>query len=123
MEKTIPVMQQCMQIAETVEKAAEHIQRLLLETEIEQTAYLLEDVVSAFATVQESMEPIRREIDVMPEIEQQAFELQRALGQLVDAYEEKDQPKAAEIAQFTFVPAVKAWRRAIDDTFEAYMEL
>ncbi|EWG11497.1 hypothetical protein [Cytobacillus firmus] len=59
MEKYIEVMKQCLEISETILEGLHHIQKLLSEGKFEQTIYLYEDVLLAYSTIENSVEPLK----------------------------------------------------------------
>lgn len=120
MEKLLPVMQQGLELAETIEEAVKHVERLLKEKHLEEPLYLVEDIISAFASVQRSLAQVKTACS-MEKVDQEAVKVQQALEQTVFSFEAGNRLKIEGMVERYLKPAVQAWREAMEQTFRGYV--
>ena len=120
MEKYIEVMKQSLDLSGTILEGLQHIQKLLGEGKIDETMALFEDVISAFAVVERSIEPVKEELHDH-ELEDKVKSVKGALEHVVSAYEVKNHGKVQEVMQFTFVPQFKKLKDELERAFRPYL--
>ncbi|PRO65640.1 hypothetical protein [Alkalicoccus urumqiensis] len=120
MEKQIPVMTQSLSLVRTLEDAAGHIQHQLAEGELNDTFYLVEDLLSGFTAVQEALQPLDQEILDLSGVITASDDVQQALAQLVEAYEKKDHQEAQEQTRTTLAPRLTKLRAEMEEAFQSY---
>lgn len=119
MEKYLDVMKQSYELVDTIVEGLEHIQQLLKDGSLEQTLYLVEDVIVGYSTVERSILPISEELE-NDTISSLTNEVKVALRQLANAYEEQKHGEVQEVLQFHVLPLVKKWKRELDEAFAPY---
>ena len=120
MEKYIEVMKQSLDLSGTILEGLQHIQNLLGEVKIDETMALFEDVISAFAVVERSIEPVKEELHDH-DLEEKVKSVKGALEHVVSAYEVKNYGKVQEVMQFTFVPQFKKLKDELERAFRPYL--
>lgn len=120
MEKHIEVMRKSVELSETVQEGLQHIQKLLTEGQGEQTVFLFEDILSAYATITRTIEPALRELknENIPAIQ---FECSKAADLVVIAYEAKEYAKVQEALQFNLVPKFKKLNQELESAFRPFL--
>lgn len=84
----------------------QHIQKLLNQRENEQSVFMSDDVLDAYATIRRTIEPVVNELK-SESIFAKQVEFSRVADLVVTAYEEKNYAQVQEILQFTLVPRFK----------------
>ncbi|SDO44504.1 hypothetical protein [Alkalicoccus daliensis] len=120
MEKLLPVMQQGLELAVTVEEAVKHVERLLKEKHLEEPLYLVEDIISAFASIQRSFEPVKKECD-MEMVHLTAAQVHQALQKTVYSFESGSRGKVEETVENELKPGIEEWRKAMEETLRRYV--
>ena len=120
MEKYIEVMERLAELTGTIVDGLKHIQKLLGESKFEETMNLLENVVSAFASIEKSIVPVKGKLE-KHDIDSKSKNVQEALNLVVSAYELGNYGKAQEILQFTLVPLANKWKEELEKAFYPYI--
>ncbi|MBM7096854.1 hypothetical protein JSY36_14050 [Bacillus sp. H-16] len=120
MDKYIDVMKQSVTLTGTIIEGLQHIQKELGEGKLQDTVFLFEDVVAGFLAVENSLMPVKEELE-MKSVEENLTSLKNSLELVVTAYEAKDIAKVQELMQFTLVPQVKKLKEELEDMFQPYV--
>lgn len=120
MDKYIDVMKQSLTLTGTIIEGLQHIQKELGEGKLQETVFLFEDVVAGFLAVENSLMPVKEELE-MKSVEDKLTSLKNTLELVVTAYEAKDQAKVQELMQFTIVPQFKELKEELEETFQPYV--
>lgn len=113
-------MKQSIELSETILEGLQHIQKLLSEGKQEQTVFLFEDVLTAYATISRTVEPVLKELNNETVTTVQA-DFSKAADLVVSAYEQKYYPKVQEILQFNLVPQFKKLKEELEKAFSPYL--
>lgn len=120
MEKYINVMQQATELTETMVEGLKHIQKLLGTGKFEESVILLENVVASFASVEQSIVPVKAKLDNHA-IDAKSERVKEALNLILDACETSNYGKVQEMMQFTLIPQVQKWQKEIVQAFNPYI--
>lgn len=120
MEKYINVMQQATELTETMVEGLKHIQKLLGTGKFEESVILLENVVASFASVEQSIVPVKAKLDNHA-IEAKTERVKEALNLILDACEAMNYGKVQEMMQFTLIPQVQRWQKELAQAFNPYI--
>jgi hypothetical protein len=123
MEKYIEQMRRLVDLAETGLEGLEHIQKKLSEGLDQSTIMLITDVITAFNTIEQSVDKIPSESITLNSVGEITNQLRRAFDYLVTALEEGSEVKVREILQFTLLPVYKNWKKELEGAFNPYLLL
>lgn len=112
-------MNKSLELSETIIEGLHHIQKLFSEGKHEQTVFLFEDVLEAYATIGRTIDSAVRELN-NESIPMKQAEFSQAANLVVTAYEDKNYPKVQEILQFTLVPRFKKLKEELERAFNPY---
>ncbi|WP_017726259.1 hypothetical protein [Halalkalibacterium ligniniphilum] len=120
MERYVNVMKQSIELVETMEEGVGYIHTQLNEGRFEQSVLLFEDVLNAYAIVEQSTS------SVLAKMEEQSVLLQlekgkQALERILSTYEEKQHEVVKEIIQFTLLPAIHTLKKELEQSFSSYL--
>lgn len=113
-------MKKSLELTETILEGLQNIQRLLNEGKHEQSVFMFEDVLQAFATIGGTIAPALKELN-NESISLQQAEFSQAADLVVTGYEEKNYTKVQEILQFTIIPRFKKLKEELEQTFNPYL--
>ncbi|KAB8139474.1 hypothetical protein F9U64_00115 [Gracilibacillus oryzae] len=116
MEKQLDVMKNVLGLSETVLEGVLHIQSALKERQMEETMYLFEDIIHAFATIENAINELDDEY-VSEEVTNHMKKVQKGLEAAVQQYEVEISGRLQEVLQFNLVPATKNWKIALENQF------
>lgn len=120
MERYIPVMEQSLNLMETVMEGLHHIYHKLNEGKLEQTFFLFGDVIMAIQTIQSSLGPMQEIVDFEHD-DQLYARIQTALDHAVQGYENRNSGQVLEVLQFALIPAIKKWQAGLETSFQKYL--
>lgn len=120
MEKHIEVMKKSLDLSETILEGLQHIQKLLNAGKSEQSIFMFEDTLQAYATIGKTIGVAVKEIknDSIPA---KQAEFSKAVDLGVTAYENKNYSKVLEILQFTLIPRFKRLKKELEEAFNPYI--
>ncbi|WP_066290399.1 hypothetical protein [Bacillus sp. FJAT-29937] len=120
MEKYIEVMKKSLELSETILEGLRYIQKLLSEGKSEQSVFMFEEVLQAYATIERNIEPVVNELN-NESISAKQAEFSHTANLVVTAYEEKNYAKVKEIIQFTLVPRYKRLKEELELAFNPFI--
>lgn len=120
MEKHIEVMKKSLDLSETILEGLQHTKKLLSEGKHEQSVFIFEDILQAFATIGRTIAPVLKELN-NESISLKQAEFSQAADLVVTGYEEKNYTKVQEILQFTLIPRFKKLKEELEQTFNPYL--
>ncbi len=120
MDRYIDIMKRTTELAETCLESLEHIKARLNEGEFESTMMMFHDFAHAFYQVQESIQPVLKELSDN-EMKLLSDSLHKTIELIVSNYEEGNRGKVAEVLQFVMIPRYKRWQAEINNCFRPYL--
>ncbi|SES27210.1 hypothetical protein SAMN04487944_1319 [Gracilibacillus ureilyticus] len=120
MEKQIDIIKNVLTLSETVMEGLLHIQSALNERQLEETMFLFEDIIQAFATIEGAINNLDSTYK-SEEIIDKTTKVQQGLEVAVQQYEVKHRGKLQEVLQFNLLPSVKKWRQELENGFQKYV--
>ncbi|RSL29968.1 hypothetical protein D7Z54_28535 [Salibacterium salarium] len=121
MEKQLPVMEQTLQLSETMGEGLRHVQQLLHEGKFESALPLLEDVFHAYTNIENALQSLLDRLKDPAPIQDQAEKMRGSLKVVVAALEKNEYERVKEVLQFTLLPQWKKWDGVLNDTFQGYL--
>ncbi|WHY94148.1 hypothetical protein QNK12_12065 [Neobacillus cucumis] len=119
MEKYIDVMKRILDLTDTMEKGLIHIRNQVNEGYFEASLPLVQDVISAFASVEKGL----MGVEILPptKLGEEFQNLRDGFSVLTEAYEQGSGGKALEVLQFNVLPNTKKWKMSLEKLFELYL--
>lgn len=106
-------------LLETILEGLEHIKVRLMEGHLADTMYLFEDVTRAFASINNSLEPIIQQFEpnqIVPLFDQ----LSKMIGEMAENYKQDQIEKAKSDMQFLLLPDFKRWKSELERCLNIY---
>ena len=114
------VIQNTLNLLETMEEGLTYIKKKLNELNIEATITVLTDTINAFSAIEISISPILEGLREN-EIVEKADKLRRAFDLMGKEFQNNNGQKVYEIIQLTLEPAFKSWKNEIKKTLSPYI--
>lgn len=119
MNKYVEVINRTVELAETIQEGLEFIQSKLSEAALEDTSFMLNNVIQGIDAIQASLEPMIKEMNIV--MDETAFNrLLQSLDNMVQAYEQNDQNKAVSILDSSLIRSYGDWKRQLCNVLEQY---
>ncbi|MCE7793202.1 hypothetical protein K8O68_12315 [Salipaludibacillus sp. CUR1] len=121
MEKYTEVMKHSLQLTETMVEGLSHIQKQLSEGKYLEATQLLTDVISGYASIENSVRPVLIALEKEGQVEGHLDDVRKNMGQVVTLLEEEDFGTVQEVIQFTLLPNVKKLKEEMETVFKPYI--
>ncbi|ABR46959.1 conserved hypothetical protein [Alkaliphilus metalliredigens QYMF] len=119
-KEEIIVIKTSLELLETMEEGLVYIKGKLNELKTEETINVLLDLTNAFASIEQSINPILLKLE-KNDMPIKTDVLRDALDVMIKEYENTKGQRAVEIMQFTLEPAFKNWKREVEETLRPYI--
>jgi hypothetical protein len=107
-------------LSDTIMEGLEHIKHRVSEGYLEDTYYLLEDIMNAVASIHRATEPM---LSVLGEnsIEEFAQHINHLIDEMTNNYKEQRIEKAKIDFQLVLIPAFKEWKNELERCLSDYI--
>lgn len=120
MNKYFDVITRALELAETSLAGLEHCKDSLNQGKVENAAPLLEDVLAAYAKIEEALQPVLPSLEEN-KISQFTDTLRSSFDLVVSAIEQGEGAKSQEVIQFNLLPSYKAWLSELNRILKPYV--
>ena len=107
-------------LSDTIMEGLEHIKQRVLEGYLEDTYYLLEDIINAVASIHKATEQM---LPVLGEnrIEEYTQHINHLIDEMTNNYKEQRIEKAKTDYQLVLIPAFKIWKNELEKCLSDYI--
>lgn len=107
-------------LSDTIMEGLEHIKQRVLEGYLEDTYYLLEDIINAVASIHKATEQM---LSVLGEnrIEEYTQHINHLIDEMTNNYKEQRIEKAKTDYQLVLIPAFKKWKNELERCLSDYI--
>ncbi|ENH98402.1 hypothetical protein J416_00404 [Gracilibacillus halophilus YIM-C55.5] len=119
MEKQIHLMQHILELSETMDEGMTHIHSQLKAGKQDETVYLFEDFVQAFASIENAIETVDDEFK-NDEVDEKTKDVKKNIEAVVQLYEMKDYDKIVENMESGLFPNLNEWRSQLETAFQPH---
>ncbi|MDV2886277.1 hypothetical protein RYX45_13895 [Alkalihalophilus pseudofirmus] len=120
MEKYRDVMEQSVELVNTMVEGTSHLQLLLNEGRFEQGIILFEDIMKAYAAIERSVTPVVEEVEG-DEITGQLGKVRESMELVLTHFEKKEFGRVKEVVQFNLLPQLKKVEVDCSTAFSKYL--
>jgi hypothetical protein len=120
MEKYRDVMEQSVELVNTMVEGTGHLQLLLNEGRFEQGIILFEDIMKAYAAIERSITPVVEEVEGEA-ISAQLGKVRESLELVLTHFEKKEFGRVKEVVQFNLLPQLKKVEAECSTAFSKYL--
>lgn len=107
-------------LSDTIMEGLEHIKQRVLDGYLEDTYYLLEDIINAVASIHKATEQM---LPVLGEnrIEEYTQHINHLIDEMTNNYKEQRIEKAKTDYQLVLIPAFKKWKNELERCLSDYI--
>ncbi|MGP4040721.1 hypothetical protein ACTWP4_12630 [Gracilibacillus sp. D59] len=120
MENQIVVMKNIVELSETMVEGLQHLQSEVENGNLDETMYLFEDFIQAFASIENAMNSMDDELkgDIT---EVKMDNVKENIEHVVQGYEKNDQNLLLENMQHHLEPTLLEWKKQMEKQFHPYI--
>lgn len=120
MDKHLDTMKLMLELSDTCLEGMAYIESKLDQGYMEDTVPMLHDLVGAFYQMEQSIEPIARDL-ATEQLEGKADEVREALNNVVTFYEKEEGGKAFDVLKQQLIPSYQVWKEELTRSFAPYV--